>query len=47
MQSSFCFAESHPAHMKIPAGDSRQGSAERMTDGGWFTRWPVMDLRND
>ena len=32
------------AHMQIPAGDSRQGSAEKMTDGERYTRWPVMDL---
>jgi len=32
------------AHMQIPAGDSRQGSAEKMTDGERNTRWPVMDL---
>lgn len=34
-------------HMQIPAGYRRQGSAERMTDGEWFTRWPVMDLPSD
>jgi len=32
------------ADMQIPAGDSRQGSAEKMTDGECCTRWPVMDL---
>src|SRR5258708_3267712 len=31
--------------MQIPAGESRQGSAERLTDGRWYTRWPVKDLR--
>ena len=30
--------------MQIPAGESRQGSAEKMTDGERYTRWPVMDL---
>ena len=33
--------------MQIPAGDSRQGSAEKMTDGERYTRWPVMDLPHD
>ena len=32
------------AHMQIPAGDNRQGSAEKMTGGERYTRWPVMDL---
>ena len=31
-------------HMQIPAGDSRQGSAEKLTDGEWITRWPIKDL---
>ena len=32
------------AHMQIPAGDSRQGSAEKLTDGECNTRWPIKDL---
>jgi hypothetical protein len=32
------------AHMQIPAGISRQGSAEKLTDGEWITRWPIKDL---
>jgi hypothetical protein len=32
------------AHMQIPAGDSRQGSAEKLTDGEWLARWPIKDL---
>jgi len=31
--------------VQIPAGGSRQGSAERLTNGEWVTRWPVKELR--
>jgi hypothetical protein len=33
--------------MQIPAGWRRQGSAGKMTDGGWFIRWPVKDPRSN
>ena len=29
------FADVVDRHMQIPAGDNRQGSAEKMTDGEW------------
>ncbi len=32
------------ANMQIPAGDSRQGSAEKMTDDERWTGAPVTDL---
>ena len=37
-------------HMQIPAGDNRQGSAEKMTDGEWYhpvaRQGPALQLKS-